>query len=252
MIDHRKKSGDPAPGKAPRVRTRASRLPVKGGPPEKLSQKAKQSLATQARILDAAEHLFARRGFYGVTLRDVAQASASDTALLHYHFGDKQGLFDEVFARRTRVLNEERISCLDRYAAENAGALTVEGAIAAFLQPIFNHSRAGDPGWKNYFKLVAIANNTSEWGGETMTRFFDPVIERLIEILRKALPEAAEADLYWCFEMFSGALTLLDAETGRIDRLSKGACHSGDVDAIEWRIINYTAAGFRSVAAQAR
>ncbi len=187
-----------------------------------------------------------------MTLRDVAQASEADTALLHYHFGDKQRLFDEVFARRTRVLNEERIRCLDLYAEENAGALTVEGAIAAFLQPIFAHSRAGDPGWKNYFKLVAIANNTSEWGGETMTRFFDPVIERLIELLRKALPEAAEADLYWCFEMFSGALTLLDAETGRIDRLSKGACQSGDVDAIEWRIINYTAAGFRSVAAQTR
>ena len=38
-------------------------------------------------ILDAAEGLFSRHGFHGVTVRQVAAESGVDTALIHYYFG---------------------------------------------------------------------------------------------------------------------------------------------------------------------
>ena len=52
------------------------------------------------RILDAAEDHFSRHGFWGVTVREVAQEAKVDTALLHYYFKTKRGLFDAVFERR--------------------------------------------------------------------------------------------------------------------------------------------------------
>ena len=51
------------------------------------------------RILDAAERLFAQRGFYGVSLRDITQAAGVDVALVGYHFGGKRELFAAVFER---------------------------------------------------------------------------------------------------------------------------------------------------------
>jgi hypothetical protein len=61
------------------------------------------------------------------------------------------------------------------------------------------------------------------------------------------MPGAQNADLYWCYQFFSGALTLTFAETGRIDRLSSGLCHSSDYDAVRSRMAPFIAAGFRCI-----
>ena len=67
------------------------------------------------RILDAAEDHFSRHGFWGVTIREVAQDAKVDTALLHYYFDTKRGMFDAVFARRAEIINRERIDSIDAY-----------------------------------------------------------------------------------------------------------------------------------------
>ena len=122
-------------------------------------------------ILDGAEHLFAQHGFYGVSTRQVADEAGVDVALVHYYFGTKRGLFDEVFLRRAEILNAARLASLNAYEAENEGAMTAEGAIAAFVHPLIDQSLTGGLGWKSYFSLVAQVNNTPAWGGATMTRF---------------------------------------------------------------------------------
>src|SRR5688572_32177040 len=90
---------------------------------------------TRDLILDAAEDLFSKHGFYGVTIREVAREAGVDTALVHYYFGAKRGLFDAVFLRRAEILNTDRLSALDRYEREAGDAMTPEGVISAFLQP---------------------------------------------------------------------------------------------------------------------
>ena len=120
------------------------------------------------RILDAAEDHFSRHGFWGVTIREVAQDAKVDTALLHYYFESKRGLFDAVFARRAEVINRERIDSIDAYETSAGDAITAEGVINAFLQPILDRAALGDQRWHNYFALIAQVNNTPAWGGETM------------------------------------------------------------------------------------
>jgi AcrR family transcriptional regulator len=200
-------------------------------------------------ILDAAEGLFARHGFYGVTTRQVAAEAGVDTALIHYYFGAKRELFDAVFLRRAEILNQARIASMDAYEA--AGAMTVEGVIAAFIDPLLRISQDGGPGWKSYFALVAQVNNTPAWGGETMTRFFDPVVHRLVETLKAVRPQAEYRDLYWCYQFLTGAMMLALSETGRIDSLSEGVCHSTDLEAVRARLFAYCAAGFETVIARA-
>ena len=201
----------------------------------------------QERILDAAEEYFSEHGFDGVSIRDVAQAAAVDTALLHYYFDTKRGLFDAVFRRRAEILNRMRIESINAYAQRMGDKVTVEGAVEAFTGPVFDLAAQGDARWKHYFALLAQVNNTPAWGGKTMAKYFDPVIQRLIEVVRIALPEASPEDLYWSYHFLSGALTLTLSQTGRIDRLSNGICRSSDFRAVHERMAPFIAAGFLAV-----
>jgi AcrR family transcriptional regulator len=204
------------------------------------------------RILDAAEALFARRGFYGVSLRDITEAAGVDVALVAYHFGGKRELFTAVFERRAEVLNRERLELLEdvrRRALPAAPSL--EAICNAFFQPLLERSARGGPGWKSYFALVAYVNNSPEFGPLMMTRHFDPLVDRFIAVLREALPDCPPREIYWGYQFLTGALTLTFAETGRIDKLSGGLCRASDLDSVYERLAPYVAAGFRALRARA-
>ena len=222
-----------------------SAAPARRGRPSKA--RAAGTADTRESILDAAEDLFSKHGFYGVTIREVAREAGVDTALVHYYFGAKRGLFDAVFIRRAEVWNNERVDAINRYADAHGDDMTLEGLLEAFLRPPFEWSLKGGPGWKHYSALVAQTNANPMFGGETMTRYFDPAARRLIELIQQIVPGAREVDLYWGYHNLSGALTLTLGETGRLDRLSGGLCRSGDLESACDYMVRYAAAGFRAV-----
>ncbi len=61
---------------------------------------------TADRILDAAEALFAARGFAGTSVRDIANAVGLNPASLYNHFANKEALYEAVLARGVRPLVE--------------------------------------------------------------------------------------------------------------------------------------------------
>jgi AcrR family transcriptional regulator len=212
-----------------------------------------RSRPTRNRILDAAEQMFAERGFHGVSIRDITGAAGVDVALANYHFGSKLGVLEAVFLRRAEDLNSERIARLDAVlAACGRRKPSLEAVIDAFTHPLLDRSTRGSPGWKSYFALIAEVNNSPEFGGPLMTRHFDPVVQRFMEAIRRALPESDERDLYWAYHFLSGALTLTFAETGRIDNLSGGVCRSSDLPSVHERLVPFCSAGFRAVCSGAR
>jgi AcrR family transcriptional regulator len=211
------------------------------------SKKAEQRAETIEQILDAAEYLFSRHGLHGVTLKDVAKRVGVHHTLLNYYFEDKNRLFDAVFARRAVVTSERRMRALDDYEAAAAGNPTVEGALRAFLDTDLDLYIEGGEGWRNYAALGAQVANTPEWGAELMDSHFDPVVLRLIGLLKQALPDCAEEDIFWGYHFVTGALMLTLARTGRIDKLSGGLCKSEDFIAVKERMASFMAAGFLEI-----
>ncbi len=85
------------------------------------------------RILFEAETLFAERGFYAVTVREITRAARCNLAAVNYHFGNKQNLYMEVFRslwkpRAKRVL--ERFET----ALQAQGEPTLKGIIQAVAE----------------------------------------------------------------------------------------------------------------------
>jgi AcrR family transcriptional regulator len=203
---------------------------------------------TRERILDAAEELFAQQGYEGVSVRKIMGRAEADVSLAYYHFKSKRDLFDQVMLRRVEHLNAIRLEALEAVEKRHGDdAPTVEEIIDAFTHPLLDVLATEHEEWKYYFQLIAQINNSPEWGGELMTRYFDPLVRRFIEALKKALPGCNEQDLYWSYHFLSGALTLTFAETGRIDNLSGGVCRSSDMDSINERLPRFIAAGFREL-----
>ncbi len=213
-------------------------------PRRQSSAKAERRAEMMDKILDTAEHLFSRHGLYGVTLKDVAKRLGVHHTLINYYFDDKKTLFDAVFARRAVVTSERRMKVLDDYDKAAAGRPSVEGALRAFLDTDIDLYITGGEGWKNYAALGAQVANTPEWGAEMMDRHFDPVVLRLIGLLKKALPDCAEEDIFWGYHFVTGALMLTLARTGRIDKLSGGLCTSDDFVAVRERMATFMTAGF--------
>lgn len=199
-------------------------------------------ITARDRLLDSAERLFAERGFYGVTTRQVATDAGADDALIYYHFENKWGLFNAVFERRARVLFTVRHDSLQQYVARAGARVTAEAAIAAFINPLIDLSVSGDRGWKHYFALVAQVENTP-WGGEIIHRMFDPIVHELIEVLKTALPGCTRRELYWAYNFLAGAMMLALSETERVDRLSEGLCRAKDLEAVRSRLLNFCAGG---------
>src|SRR3972149_11781962 len=97
-------------------------------------------LATRERLLDAAERLFAGRGFAGTSVRDITDKANANLGAVNYYFRSKEGLYAGVFTRRVALLRDPVVSA----AREAAGlarrnpeeALRVLGR--AFLDPHAN------------------------------------------------------------------------------------------------------------------
>jgi AcrR family transcriptional regulator len=204
--------------------------------------KAEQRAETLEEMLDAAEFLFSKHGLNGVTLRDVALKVGVHTSLMHYYFVDKRRLFEAVFTRRAGVTSSRRVDALDRYERE-CGTPTVEGALRAFLDTDLDLYIAGGEGWRNFAAFAAQVSNSPE-GATMMDLHFDPVVLKLLGILKKALPSCSDADIFWGYDFVSGAFMHILGRTGRIDRLSDGSCKSDDFHAVKDRLAGFMAAGF--------
>ena len=95
----------------------------------------------------------------------------------------------------------------------------------------------------NYASFGARVSNTPE-GAELMDVHFDPVVLKLISILKRALPNYADEDIFWGYHFVTGGLMTTLGRTGRIDRLSGGLCKSDDFEAVKLRMAKFMAAGF--------
>jgi AcrR family transcriptional regulator len=205
--------------------------------------------STKDKLMDAAEKLFARRGFHGTSLREITAEAGVDLALVNYHFGGKKRLLVAVVDRRGKVLNEERLRRLAEVRLSAApSAPSTEAVVGAFFDPILERLAHAGKGWHSYFALIAYVNNSPEWGKRLMGETFNSTVIEFIRAVMASLPGARPEDIFWGYNFLTGALTLSLAETGRLDALSEGICRSNDVAAIKARLGPFVAAGLRALA----
>lgn len=123
-------------------------------------------MRTQQRVLDRAEHLFARRGFRGVSLRELARHAGVQPFTIQHHFGSKLSLYRAVISRReaeilariSRIVERERdltaivegvVDELFEFSLARRDWLAIT-ARAALGEGLPQHVESADRGWVRF------------------------------------------------------------------------------------------------------
>src|SRR5580658_6697560 len=111
---------------------------------------------TKQRILDTAERLFGERGYDAISLRHIIGEAGVNLAAVHYHFGSKEDLLDQVILRKVGPVNEARLALLDQAEQEASGApVPIEQILRAFLIPTTEVARRNPEFAKVMGRVVA-------------------------------------------------------------------------------------------------
>ncbi len=199
---------------------------------------------TRQRLLDAAEALFAERGFADTSLRAITARAKANLAAVHYHFGSKDELLRAVFARRLKALNEERLVRLMELET-GGGPATVEAVLTAFIDPSLRLRRAGVHG-ERFTRLLGRAQvEASETLRDFLRDQYAPVMEQFQRTLVQALPELLPGEIRWRLYFTLGVLSFTFAGA-RLPRMPFAVRASGDEEWLLRQLIQFLAAGLRA------
>jgi len=163
---------------------------------------------TRERLLDAAETIFAERGFEGASMRAVTQAAGASVSAANYHFGSKEALLRETLMRRIGPFNERRLARLDALEDEAAGRpLKLETIVEAFLRPVFEEHAASVDATNRFRQVAARIYSDPPGVVATMKReLFGPIATRFVAALAVALPEKPREEIELGFQLTVGVV----------------------------------------------
>jgi AcrR family transcriptional regulator len=217
------------------------------GPVTPTPLRYKKSEAVQANLLDAAENLFARWGYAGVSIRDVTAFAKMRVANVSYYFGSKQNLYYEVLRRRAEPLARMR---LERIKAARSLKLDrerrLEALVAAYADPPLELSQNGEPGWKNFFSLIGQVTFTG-FAAPQIAEFFNEPARQLMDGLQELYPSASGVKIQAAALLLIGPYIMVIAETGRIETFPEREFSSGDLDLLGPLMKDFIAGGIRGM-----
>lgn len=217
---------------------------------EKQRQRApsKRSLATRARILDAAERVFAERGFEGASMRDIAALAGTQVGLVHHHGGGKEELFRQTVARRAEELSKLRLTALEARKAE--GPLDLGAVLGCFLGPYLERAANGGPQWFAYARVVAHVSADPRWRAIS-ARYFDPPAGRFIDEIAALHPQASRRRIASGFVYSVAAMLALLTSRWRADALGESGPEEEIGEAHLAELVTFCAAGIAATLAPA-
>jgi len=157
---------------------------------------------TQCKILDTAERLFGNQGYAGTSLRQIIAEAGVNLAAIHYHFGNKEELLDQLVVQKVSPVNAERMALLDRYEAEaGSGPVPLEKLLRAFLEPPMARVNES-PGFAKLMGrlygeglMPAIAE-----------KHFHPLLTRFLAAFSRALPRLSPQEILARLHFVVGAM----------------------------------------------
>lgn len=217
------------------------------GPRKPGRPKGGRSAHTRERILDAAEQLFADRGYDGASIRDVASKAGLQIHSIGYHFGPKESLFDMVVGRRAEIMTRLRRDALqDARDRAGKGSIPVSDLVRSYVSPFIKSASHGDPGWRNYAALMGRLAN-SPLGTEIIAKHYDETARAYIAELTRSLSGADPEDVVEGFSAMVAAMLGVCAATGRPERLSGRSQARTPEDSFE-TLVRFHTAGFQAIA----
>lgn len=202
---------------------------------------------SKRKLLDAAEQLFADRGFESVSVRDITQLAKTNVAAVNYHFGSRDGLLSLVMMRYMLPVHEERLARLETVERKWSGKpAPLEEIIDALVRPLVSQMRKSDLPERVFCKLVGrIFAQQGDGLPAPLEEQFRQVLERFARAFGKALPTLHPEDLSWRLHFMTGGMIHLLTHQDALQRQANGASGAPGMEATLGRFIRFSAVGLR-------
>src|SRR4051812_7216434 len=133
--------------------------------------------ARRAQLVDVGRIVFAKRGYEGASLEEIADKAKVSRPILYEHFGGKEGLYAVVVDREMEYL----VRRIGESIATGSPRERVEGATLAFLSYVKDHPDG--------FAILTHDSPVTTAGGG-MTSLLNDVAERVGGLFTTAFKEA--------------------------------------------------------------
>ena len=157
---------------------------------------------TRTSLLDAAERLFAERGFEATSIRMITDAAGANVASVNYHFGSKEDLLRRVTDRVAHRIGELRGELLDAAVeAASPEEPSVEALLEAFVRAdliVLREVHERGPTVARF--LGRTYGDQTPWIQAMAAEQFGAARERFIPRLAAALPHLTPTALGWRME----------------------------------------------------
>lgn len=150
---------------------------IRTQPPVRTRPQHKAPELTRDKLLEAAGHVFAERGYRATTIREICRRAGANVASVNYTFGDKMGLYTEVLRQSVRAAQTAAMNAaLD---ASLSAEETIRGVIRARLMSLCAGER---PDWHIRLVMHEFSQPTPAMG-----RVVDEGMRPIYDRVRKAV-----------------------------------------------------------------
>jgi len=205
------------------------------------------SAATRGKLLDAATRLFAGRGYQSVSIREIALAAGVNSALVNYHFGSKQALFEEIIRIYTADHVADRMARLAR-EKRRLGRLNLEDILDIYLSPLIEPQGFTDSqGILAQLHAVMIAERMDVFD-QIAARAFASVNLVFLDELERALPHLSRQTITWRLFAIIGAMLHFDIRPAPpgMNAISEGSCDPSDRKEMRRNLMTFFIEGMRA------
>jgi AcrR family transcriptional regulator len=145
--------------------------------------------ATQQRLLEAAEDVFARKGFKAASIREICRQAGANIAAVNYYFGDKERLYIETLKYAHRTCTEG--TPFPEWDHATPALEKLRDFIATVVR------RVMQPRSLSSLQLIMreLAQPTAACA-EIVRDYIQPIAEKLIAVLGELMPESSIQERY--------------------------------------------------------
>ena len=206
--------------------------------------KTSEESGTKKKLLDVAERLFSGAGISSTSLRKIISEAGTNLASIHYHFGSKEALIQEVYARRMKPIALEREKMLDliQYTPDREEML--EKLLKAFIEPMLRVQLESNEEKRIFLKLFEKAHSESEEIKKIIISNFEEINVRFLKLFGKVMPELSKTELFWRFKFIIGVVIASARQFPAMGPYKEKKQKISDISFHLERIIPFLVAGF--------
>lgn len=199
---------------------------------------------TKTKILDAAEKLFAERGFSETSLRLITSKAEVNLASVNYHFGSKKELIRAVLAR---YLDQFMPAASDEIATirQQKPDASLTEIFSALVAPLLALNGIRTGGTRTFLQLLGRGYIESQghlrW---FITSHYGEHLHQFVNAVQQSVPNIPKADIFWRLHFTLGTVVFtMGSADALMDIAAADFGERNNIETVIRKVIPYIASG---------